>query len=161
MAWSRSKCLVLCGDISWSNCLSNEWHGRKIGGEGWRMGKISSKSEILWNGKILQKSLEVLCEADFSYATTSPSGDLYPRLSSAEATGKSLPSCVSIALAVKRSFTQHVGISCGEQLFKCLLLWLYYYSKAGESSFFPFAPIIELIQEWYIDGLWKGSRTDV
>lgn len=77
------------------------------------------------------------------------------------ASGKSLPSHVPIALAVKQSFTEHIGISYRERLFKCLLLQLYYYSKAGESSFFPFAPVIELIQEWHIDGLWKGSRSDV
>lgn len=47
-------------------------------------------------------------------------------------------------LAVTQYFKEQIGISCAEWLCKCLLWWLHYYSKAGE-SFLPFAPIIEFI----------------
>lgn len=43
--------------------------------------------------------------------------------------------------------------------FWVLAITTIYHFKVGENS--SFAPILEFIQEWHIDGLWKGSRSGV
>lgn len=77
------------------------------------------------------------------------------------ATGSSLPARVSISPHKARLSQSTLVPPVENGFFKSLLLCLCYYAKAGESSFFPFAPIIELTQEWHVDGFWKGSGSDI